>query len=59
VKGFSVTLLTKLVEIRSNFDGDNDAADIFVCVECQDSHEHTVTPDAETKEGDCEFADHK
>ncbi len=54
-----MTLLTKLVEIRSNFDGDNDAADIFVCVDCQDSHEHTVTPDAETKEGDCEFADHK
>lgn len=53
-----MTLVTKLVEIRSQFD-DNDAADIFVCVPCQETHEHTITPDAETKEGPCEWRYHQ
>ncbi len=52
-----MTLLTKLIEIRSNW-SDNDDAEIYVCVECQESHEHTVAPDAETKDGDCEWAEH-
>ena len=52
-----MTLLTKLVEIRSQFT-DDDATNIFVCVPCQETHEHTVTPDAETKEGSCEWRFH-
>lgn len=53
-----MTSLTKVVEIISNH-SDDYKRDIFVCEPCQDKHTHTVTPDPETKDGDCEWMDHE
>lgn len=50
-----MTLLTKLVEIHTETDN---AEDIFVCTPCQDKTAHTIVPDAETKDGDCEWQLH-
>lgn len=47
--------LTKLVEIHTDTE---QAADIYVCDNCQDTTAHTITPDADTKDGVCEWKLH-